>query len=658
MMQLTQGSPAPYGASFDGNGVNFTLFSAHAQQVVLCLFDDNGNEQQQPLPARTGDIWHGYLANAQPGLRYGYRVYGTWQPQQGHRFNPRKLLLDPCAQQIDGELYDLPQLHSGYQQPDDQDSAPCMPKCVVIDPHYHWQGDTLPRIPWGDTIIYEAHTRGLTLLHPQISTAQRGTYAGLKHPAMIAHFKRLGITTLQLLPVANFASEGRLQRLGLSNYWGYNPMALWCVSPRYAQGQNAASALNEFRDMVKTLHHAGIEIILDIVLNHSAESDEHGPTISMRGIDNRSYYWLDEHGNYQNWTGCGNTINLSQPAVVAQMLACLNFWAQECHIDGFRFDLASVMGRTPDFRQDAPLFIAIRNHPLLSTLKLIVEPWDIGAGGYQVGNFPPLFAEWNDHYRDAMRQFWLKRQTTVADFARYFAASSHIYQHSRPPSASINFITAHDGFTLHDCVCFNHKHNQANAEQNLDGNDNFSDNHGIEGHHASPDITERRRASVHALLTSLLLSQGTPMLLAGDEHGHSQHGNNNAYCQDNAITWLDWSQANDGLTAFTAALIHLRKRIPALSSNTWWQPADSNVSWFNQYGQPFTDQQWHSEPHRLQILLSDSWLLVLNATSDIANIRLPEGQWRAIPPFTGEDNSVIISVWHAPAQGVCVFCRP
>ena len=583
MSHLQAGSPAPPGATPDGKGVNFTLYSVHAERVELCIFDDQGNEQRHDLPARTGDVWHGYLPGAGPGLRYGFRVHGPWAPQQGHRFNPAKLLLDPCAYRVDGDPEDSPLLHGGLDAPDGRDSAPAAPRSVVVDLRYDWQDDAPPRTPWGSTVIYEAHVKGLTVLHPGIPQAEAGTYKGLAHPLTISYLKKLGVTALELLPVAQFASEPRLLRLGLTNYWGYNPLALFAVDPRYASAPE--KALTEFRDAVKALHRAGIEVILDIVLNHSAEVDLDGSTFSLRGIDNRSYYWLTEDGDYHNWTGCGNTLNLSTPGVVEYALQCLRFWVQECHVDGFRFDLATVMGRTPHFRQDAPLFEAIKNDPLLSAVKLIAEPWDIGEGGYQVGNFPPPFAEWNDRFRDATRRFWLQQNLPMGEFASRFAASSDVFARcGRPPSASINLITAHDGFTLRDCVCFNQKHNEANGEENRDGtNNNHSCNHGIEGLEGPLDVIERRRSSAHALLVSLLLSQGTPMLLAGDEHGHSQHGNNNAYCQDNALTWLDWEKANAGLAAFTAALIHLRRQIPALTRDRWWQEGDGSVRWLNKF---------------------------------------------------------------------------
>lgn len=657
MTTLAAGKPSPLGASYDGKGVNFTLFSAHAERVELCVFDAQGNEQRFDLPARTGNIWHGWLAAAGPGLLYGYRVHGPWDPAQGHRFNPAKLLLDPCCHRVEGVLPDDERLHGGDLSPDRRDSAAIAPKSQVVDLRYNWQNDAPPGTPRGETVIYEAHVKGLTWLHPGLPESIRGTYKALGHPVMIDYFRTLGITALELMPVAQFASEPRLQRMGLSNYWGYNPMAMYALDPRYAS--EPARALDEFRDAVKALHAAGIEVILDVVLNHSAEIDLEGPTFSLRGIDNRNYYWIREDGDYYNWTGCGNTLNLSQPDVVEYARQCLRFWVDECHVDGFRFDLASVMGRTPEFRQDAPLFEAIRNDPQLAAVKLIAEPWDIGAGGYQVGNFPPLFAEWNDHFRDVARRFWLQQSISLGEFARRFAASSDLFQRNgRQPAAAVNLITAHDGFTLRDCVCFNQKHNEANGEENRDGtNNNYSSNHGIEGTGGSLDVLERRRDSVHALLSTLLLAQGTPMLLAGDEHGHSQHGNNNAYCQDNALTWLDWNQANSGLTAFTAALIHLRRCIPALTSNRWWQEGDGNVVWLNQYAQPLTADEWQHGTARLQILLSGRWLMTVNATPEVAHMELPEGEWHAVPPFAGEDNPVVMAVWHGPAHGVCVFQR-
>ncbi|WP_263753462.1 glycogen debranching protein GlgX [Kosakonia cowanii] len=657
MISLTAGSASPLGAEVQSGGVNFSLFSAHAERVELCLFDAEGNEQRVDLPVRTGDIWHGFLPGAKAGQRYGYRVHGPWQPAQGHRFNPAKLLLDPCARRVEGEAVDSPLFHAGFDQPDPHDSAPLGLRSVVVNDTFDWEADKAPRTPWGNSVIYEAHVKGLTWLHPDIPHEIRGTYKALAHPVMIAWFKQLGITALELLPIAHFAHEQRLQRLGLSNYWGYNPLALFALHPAYAH--HPEQAINEFRAAVKALHAAGIEVILDIVLNHSAETDLAGPTFSQRGIDNRSYYWIREDGDYHNWTGCGNTLNLSQPGVVEYAHACLRYWVETFHIDGFRFDLAPVMGRTPEFNPQAPLFTAIQNDPLLRDLKLIAEPWDIGEGGYQVGNFPAPFAEWNDHFRDAARRFWLTESLPMGAFAGRFAASSDLFKRNgRLPSTTVNLVTAHDGFTLRDCVSFNHKHNQANGEDNRDGtNDNHSFNHGVEGLDASADVMARRRASQHALLATLLLSQGTPMLLAGDEMGHSQHGNNNAYCQDNALTWLDWRQADHGLIDFTAALINARSHIAALTDDAWWEEGDGNVAWLNQHGRPLTPQEWQGGAPRLQILLSNNYLLVMNATSELAEIALPTGDWHALSPFAGEENPVVITVWQAPKHGVCLFQR-
>ncbi len=657
MISLTAGSASPLGAEVQSGGVNFSLFSAHAERVELCLFDAEGNEQRVDLPVRTGDIWHGFLPGAKAGQRYGYRVHGPWQPAQGHRFNPAKLLLDPCARRVEGEAIDSPLFHAGFDQPDPHDSAPLGLRSVVVNDAFDWEADKAPRTPWGNSVIYEAHVKGLTWLHPDIPQEIRGTYKALAHPVMIAWFKQLGITALELLPIAHFAHEQRLQRLGLSNYWGYNPLALFALHPAYAH--DPEQAINEFRAAVKALHEAGIEVILDIVLNHSAETDLAGPTFCQRGIDNRSYYWIREDGDYHNWTGCGNTLNLSQPGVVEYAHACLRYWVETFHIDGFRFDLAPVMGRTPEFNPQAPLFAAIQNDPLLRDLKLIAEPWDIGEGGYQVGNFPAPFAEWNDHFRDAARRFWLTESLPMGAFAGRFAASSDLFKRNgRLPSATVNLVTAHDGFTLRDCVSFNHKHNQANGEDNRDGtNDNHSFNHGVEGLDASADVMARRRASQHALLATLLLSQGTPMLLAGDEMGHSQHGNNNAYCQDNALTWLDWRQADQGLIDFTAALIKARSHIAALTDDAWWEEGDGNVAWLNQHGRPLTPQEWQEGAPRLQILLSNNYLLVMNATSELAEIALPTGDWHALSPFAGEENPVVITVWQAPKHGVCLFQR-
>lgn len=657
MVELTPGLAAPLGAYYDGNGINFTLFSAHATQVELCLFDAQYRETRLPLPARSGDIWHGYLPGGELGQRYGFRVHGPFEPHLGLRFNANKLLLDPAARAVEGPVADHVHLHGGYDQPDQQDSAPLMPKCVVIDESYDWQDDCPPATPWGKTVIYEAHVRGLTLTHPEIPAVLRGSFAALGHPAMIAYFKRLGITALELLPVQQHTTEPRLQRLGLINYWGYNVLAPFAPDNRYSSLSTGTTPLREFRDAVKALHQAGIEVILDVVFNHSAELDVDGPTLSLRGIDNPSYYWLTPDGGYDNLTGCGNTLRLDQPAGVAWVMDCLRFWVRECHVDGFRFDLGTVLGRTPAFDRDAPLFQAMLADDTLGRCKLIAEPWDIGPGGYQVGAFPGRFAEWNDHFRDDIRRFWLRGDLSLGQFAQRFAASSEVFnQRGRAPYVSINMLTAHDGFTLQDVVSFKEKHNQPNGEGNRDGSDqNFSCNHGVEGLIADETVLQRRQASQRALLATLLLAQGTPMLLAGDEHGNSQQGNNNAYCQDNATTWLDWANADESLTAYTAALIRLRQQIPALQADRWWQEGDGSVQWLNAQGQPLSAQQWEQGDRCLQIRLSQRWLMVINATQQTVEMTLPEGDWQVVAPFTQEDSRAVLPAWCQVAHSLCVL---
>ncbi len=657
MVELTPGLAAPLGAYYDGNGINFTLFSAHATQVELCLFDAQYRETRLPLPARSGDIWHGYLPGGELGQRYGFRVHGPFEPYLGLRFNANKLLLDPAARAVEGPVGDHVHLHGGYDQPDQQDSAPLMPKCVVIDESYDWQDDRPPATPWGKTVIYEAHVRGLTLTHPEIPAVLRGSFAALGHPAMIAYFKRLGITALELLPVQQHTTEPRLQRLGLINYWGYNVLAPFAPDNRYSSLSTGTTPLREFRDAVKALHQAGIEVILDVVFNHSAELDVDGPTLSLRGIDNSSYYWLTPDGGYDNLTGCGNTLRLDQPAGVAWVMDCLRFWVRECHVDGFRFDLGTVLGRTPAFDRDAPLFQAMLADDTLGRCKLIAEPWDIGPGGYQVGAFPGRFAEWNDHFRDDIRRFWLRGDLSLGQFAQRFAASSEVFnQRGRAPYVSINMLTAHDGFTLQDVVSFKEKHNQPNGEGNRDGSDqNFSCNHGVEGLIADETVLQSRQASQRALLATLLLAQGTPMLLAGDEHGNSQQGNNNAYCQDNATTWLDWANADESLTAYTAALIRLRQQIPALQADRWWQEGDGSVQWLNAQGQPLSAQQWEQGDRCLQIRLSQRWLMVINATQQTVEMTLPEGDWQVVAPFTQEDSRAVLPAWCQVAHSLCVL---
>lgn len=658
-MNIVAGQPQPAGASYDGGGVNFTLFSRHATRVELALFF-NGQEQRLDLPARTGDIWHGYVAGIKPGQCYGFRVHGAWQPEQGHRFNPAKLLLDPCAKAIVGDVPDDARLLDGGLQPDTQDSAAAAPKSCVVAEAFDWEDDRAPRTPWGKTVIYEAHVRGLTQLHPAIPAALRGTYAALGHPATVAHLRHLGITAIELLPIAASATEPRLQRLGLHNYWGYNPVAPWATEARYASGREGISPLREFQQAVKDLHAAGIEVLLDVVFNHTAELEESGPVLSLRGIDNASYYWLTPQGDYENWTGCGNTLNFTHPAVVNWTLEALRYWVRVCHVDGFRFDLATVLGREPGFSQRAALFTAIKACPLLSQVKLIAEPWDIGPAGYQAGNYPPPFAEWNDRFRDDVRRFWLHRQTSNGSFARRFAASSDLFQQeARRPHASVNQITAHDGFTLRDLLSFSQKHNQANGENNRDGSDsNFSNNCGAEGLEVSDEIVQRRRQLARVLLTTLLLAQGTPMLLAGDEGGHTQQGNNNAYCQDTPVSWIDWQQQDRQLVDFTAALIRLRQQIPALTADRWWQEGDGSVQWLNAGGRPMQPEDWQQPPSVLQIQLSDRWLIAVNASDAASEIVLPAGEWQRSAPFGADKTTTAATVWQSAACDICVFQQP
>ncbi|WJV66585.1 glycogen debranching protein GlgX [Pectobacteriaceae bacterium CE70] len=656
MTVLREGHSTPLGSYFDGNGVNFALFSAGAERVELCVFDEHQREQRLPLTGRTGDIWHGYLPGALPGLRYGFRVDGPFDPLNGLRFNPHKLLLDPRARLMDGQVVDDEILHGGHERRDERDSACVMPKCVVIDDDYDWQDDRFPQVPWGKTVIYEAHVRGLTKRYTAIPSAIRGTYAALAHPLILDYLTHLGITTLELMPIQQHADEPRLQELGLRNYWGYNMLLPFAVDNSLSASDDP---LNEFREAVRLLHNAGIEVILDVVFNHSAELDIYGPTLSLRGIDNASYYWLNQDGTYKNWTGCGNVMRLDHPAVVDWVMDCLIFWHEECHVDGFRFDLATVMGRIPDFSTSAPLFTVLQQHHRLRGCKLIAEPWDIGCGGYQLGKFPLLFAEWNDRYRDDMRRFWLHGTLSLGEFARRFAASSDVFEHhGREPWASINMLTAHDGFTLCDLVSFNHKHNGANGEHNRDGaNSNFSYNHGIEGLDADTEIQFRRRVSQQALLTTLLLSQGTPMLLAGDEFGHSQQGNNNAYCQDNLMTWLEWLDADKTLIAFTAGLISLRKSIPALQKESWWRADENVVQWLNTQGEPLTPHEWEQGEHRIQIQLSERWLLLINACPQACDMILPEGEWQVSLPFDATENPIDNRIWHGKAHAVCVLVK-
>jgi glycogen operon protein len=597
------GDSSRLGAIADADGTQFALFSACAERVELCLFDDDSRETERiTLPEFTNEIWHGYLPGIRPGQLYGYRVHGPYDPENGHRFNPNKLLIDPYARMLKGEVEWNP-AHYGYDigSPDldlsfdANDSAPFMPKCVVADPKgLDWSGDVPPRVRWADTIFYETHVRGFTQLHPAVPKDKRGSFEGLAVKEVVDYVKSLGITAIELLPIHAFPDDEHLLAKGLRNYWGYNTLAFFAPANRYL-GPNG---MNGYRDMVRAFHDAGIEVILDVVYNHTAEGNELGPTLSFKGIDNFSYYRTmpDQHRYYINDTGTGNTVNTSHPRVLRLILDSLRYWHQELHVDGFRFDLGSILGREPTgFDPRGGFFDAIGQDPVLSRVKLIGEPWDIGPGGYQVGGFPPGWAEWNDKYRDTVREYWAGAEGLMSDFAARITGSGDIYdQRGRRPWAGVNFLTAHDGFTLGDLVSYNDKHNEANGEDNRDGHShNISFNYGAEGPTDDVGIKTVRARQKRNFLATLLLSHGSPMILAGDEFGRSQQGNNNSYCQDNEISWFDWDGIDDEgaeLTAFVRQLIKLRLSQPLLKRDNWRD--GMIVTWLNPLGTEQTAEQW------------------------------------------------------------------
>jgi glycogen operon protein len=602
-LEITAGSGQVLGANFDGQGVNFALFSACAERVELCLYDESGENEiaRFDLPEYTHEVWHGYIPGLQPGALYGYRVHGPYEPENGHRFNPNKLLLDPYARELAGELQ-WDESHFAYDLHDDEkdlsfdtrDSAPFTPKCVVIDPNeFDWQDANRPNIPWSKTVIYEAHVKGFSQLNPAVPEEMRGTYDGLSNQASIDYIKSLGVTTVELLPVHGFPDDQHLLDRGLKNFWGYNTLAFFAPATRYF----GPRGIQGFRDMVRAFHDAGIEVILDVVYNHTAEGNELGPTLSFKGIDNYSYYRTlpDQHRYYINDTGTGNTVNTSHPRVLQMILDSLRYWAESMHVDGFRFDLGTVLGREPEgFDQRGGFFDAIMQDPVLSRLKLIGEPWDIGPGGYQVGGFPPGWAEWNDKYRDTVREYW-KGDMVTNDFAARLLGSGDLYdQRGRRPWASINFLTAHDGFTLNDLVSYNEKHNEANGEDNNDGhNENRSYNYGAEGPTDDEGINAVRERQKRNFLATLLFSHGTPMLLAGDEFGRSQLGNNNGYCQDSEISWLHWENlppSADALRDFTRHVLALRAKQPLLRRESWRDGME--IKWFNAGGGFQQADQW------------------------------------------------------------------
>lgn len=570
-MQIWPGSPYPLGATFDGSGTNFALYSEGAERVELCLFDDSGNETRVDLLDVDAYVHHGYLPSVQPGQRYGYRVHGEFDPESGKRFNANKLLLDPYAKAVEGQV-DWGQEVFGYDfgKPDsrnDEDSATHQMMGVVVNPYFDWSGDRLPKTPYSETFIYEAHVRGLTQLHPAIPEEIRGTYSAIAHPAIIEHLQKLGVTAIELMPVHQFVNDSVLEEKGLSNYWGYNTIAFFAPQNTYASNGQRGQQVQEFKAMVKALHAAGIEVILDVVYNHTAEGNHLGPTLSMRGIDNEAYYRLedDDKRYYTDYTGTGNSLNVGNPHTLQLIMDSLRYWVLDMHVDGFRFDLASTLAREfYEVDRLATFFELVQQDPVVSQVKLIAEPWDVGPGGYQVGNFPPQWTEWNGKYRDTVRDLWRGEPATLGEFASRLTGSADLYEHSgRRPVASINFVTAHDGFTMRDLVSYNEKHNEANGEDNNDGEShNRSWNCGVEGPSDDPEVLTLRARQQRNFIATLLLSQGVPMLLHGDELGRTQGGNNNGYAQDNEITWVDWSAVDQPLLEFTAALARLRREHP------------------------------------------------------------------------------------------------
>nr|WP_046022232.1 glycogen debranching protein GlgX [Magnetospira sp. QH-2] len=614
--KIWPGRPYPLGATWDGRGTNFALFSENAEKVELCLFDAAGRKEVEriALPEYTEQVWHGYLPDLLPGTLYGYRVYGPYDPNAGHRFNHNKLLIDPYAKALTGSL-PWKRSHYGYRLDssredlsfDRRDNGRWVPKGIVTDTSFNWGGDQLPDVPWQDSLIYEAHVAGITARHPSVPDARRGTFAGLAHPDILDHLVKLGVTAIELLPVQPFADESHLVQKGLSNYWGYNPYTYFASEPRYL----ATGHPNEFRTMVRNFHEAGIQVILDVVYNHTSEGNHLGPTVSFKGIDNKAYYRLvpGDERFYVNDTGCGNTLDLSHPRVLQMVMDSLRHWVQEMHVDGFRFDLATTLARGSSgaFNPRGAFLAAMRQDPVLSRVKLISEPWDVGMGGYQLGGFPPGWSEWNDRYRDTLRAFWIGQASGVADVASRLTGSSDMFELlGRKPRASVNFITAHDGFTLQDLVSYDHKHNEANGEDNRDGTDhNVSWNCGVEGPTDDPAILALRDRQKRNLMASLFLSQGLPMLVAGDELGRTQHGNNNAYCQDNEISWVDWenmSESDDAFLEFVRTMSQLRRDHPVFRRPRFFHgeyiegSTVKDITWLSPDGREWHDDEW-GQPH-------------------------------------------------------------
>jgi glycogen operon protein len=673
------GRPYPLGATWDGAGVNFALFSEHATAVGLCLYDehDPGKEVRQiRVEQRTDQVWHVYVPGVRPGTLYAFRVNGPYEPRQGHRFNPAKALLDPYAKAIAGTLQWNDALFgyragdpAGDVRPDDRDSAPYLPKSVVVDPTFDWGDDRPPLTRWSRTVIYEMHVKGFTRRHPEVPPELRGTYAGLASPAAIHHLTELGVTAVELLPVHHSVTEKYQADRGLTNYWGYNSIGFFCPDSRYSSSGHLGQQVDEFKRMVKTLHRAGIEVILDVVYNHTAEGNHLGPTLSFRGIDNAAYYRLspEDLRYHVDYTGCGNTLNMRHPRTIQLLMDSLRYWVLDMHVDGFRFDLAAALARElHDVDRLSAFFDVVHQDPVISQVKLIAEPWDLGEGGYQVGNFPVGWTEWNGKYRDTIRRYWKGDEGQVAELAYRLTGSSDLYEMGgRRPYASVNFVTAHDGFTLADLVSYDVKHNLANGEDNRDGtDDNGSWNCGVEGPTDDPAIVALRERQMRNLLATLFLSQGIPMLLSGDEMGHTQRGNNNAYCQDNELSWLEWPPTETGrrLIDFTRRLIRLKHANPVFHRRTFFQgrrihgSAVKDLAWFRPDGHEMTDEEWQNNHGRClglrlagdaieevddmgEPIVGDTFLILLNAHHEPVPFVLPahEGRVRWEPVLDTRD---------------------
>ena len=665
-IEVWPGRPYPLGATYDGAGTNFSLFSEVAEAVELCLFDDEGGETRIPLTEVDGFCWHAYLPRVGIGQRYG-----PWDPARGHRCNPNKLLLDPYAKAIDGGVDWHPACFPhDFDDPDrrnDEDSAPHVPKCVVVNPYFDWGGDRSPDVPLHETVIYEMHVKGFTATHPGIPEPLRGTYAGLAHPVAIEYLTSLGVTAVELQPVHQFVHDYALVQRGLRNYWGYNSIGFFAPHDEYSSSGSGGSQVQEFKAMVKALHEAGIEVILDVVYNHTAEGNHLGPMLSFKGIDNAAYYRLvpDDRAHYYDTTGTGNSLNMAHPHTLQLIMDSLRYWVTEMHVDGFRFDLAATLARQfHDVDRLSSFFDIVQQDPVISQVKLIAEPWDLGEGGYQVGNFPPLWSEWNGKYRDTVRDVWRGEPSVVGELAYRLTGSSDLYQgNSRLPVASVNFVTAHDGFTLADLVSYNEKHNEANGEGNRDGEShNRSWNCGVEGPTDDPAVLALRARQQRNLLATLFLSQGVPMLLYGDEVGRTQHGNNNAYCQDNEVSWFDWADVDEDLLAFTKALIALRREHPVFRRRRWFQGrplrGTADIEWLKPDGTEMTEDDWNqhretcvgvflngqaimSPGPRGERIEDDSFLLLINAS--------PEARKWTVSGSWGERWAVVIDTAAEPA---------